>query len=919
MGRQQQIESLFQEALQHPAVERDVWLRKACNGDSGLQREVVSLLANYREDDASASWAAAAAVQLMDAAQAGSLQPGQSLGPYRIDSFLAAGGMGEVYRATDTRLHREVAIKVSAARFSERFEREARVIASLNHPHICQLYDVGPNYLVMEFVDGAPLKGPLPVGKGIEYARQILDALDAAHRKGITHRDLKPANILLTKAGVKLLDFGLAKQSSPLKETDATRALTEQGQIAGTLQYMSPEQLQGKDADARSDLFSFGCVLYEMLSGRRAFEGQSAASVIGAILEREPVPIDVSPPLDRVVRRCLAKDPDQRFQNALDLKTALTWAAEQPAVAKTSHSTWMAFAAVALVIGWLAGWTVSRYRNKPADDRVIRLQIPAPEGGGISGGGNLGAGFAISPDGRSIAFIGVVNGKSGLWVRPLDATNARLIRGTEGARRPFFSPDGGSIAFSVASVLQRVDLSRETISRICDIPGPLTGGAWSSEGRILFGTLSGGIYQVPDSGGTPVQFTRPDRAHGEVTHYSPQLLPGGHILYRVLSGDPQTAGVYVTSLAKPAERVRLLENAREAWFTSGGDGEDYLLWIRDRTLLAQRFNSGTLQLIGEPHLLADPADAVTSAGRVLLYGSSIALRQFKWMDPKGNEIGPLGEPGPWIFSRISLDGKRVVTIASGDPANIWLLETGRGVANRLTSGRGARIEPMWSPDGRTILYSFGAPFNIFRIGSDGGGGEERVTQSVNRQLVDDWSRDGQFILYSEIDPETGRDLWFVPVTREGKIRPGASPSPLVRDRFDQFNGRFSPDTRWVAYTSDESGQNEVYVRSFPESREKLRISTGGGTFPKWGPGSRELFYLSRDGKLMAVTLKLGGTSPEASLPRELFALQTDGFGNAYEITADGQRFLVGGMAASREPLNVIIKWPELLKKGAGAP
>ena len=273
------------------------------------------------------------------------------------------------------------------------------------------------------------------------------------------------------------------------------------------------------------------------------------------------------------------------------------------------------------------------------------------------------------------------------------------------------------------------------------------------------------------SGGTPFQFTRPDRAHGEVSHYGPQLLPGGHILYRVYGTDSQTAGVYATSLAKPAERVRLLENAREAWFTSGGDGEDYLLWIRDRALLAQRFNSGKLQLIGEPHLLADPADAVTSAGRVLLYGSSIALRQFKWMDPKGNEIENLGQPGPWIFSRISLDGKRVVTIASGDPANIWLLETGRGVANRLTSGRGVRIAPVWSPDGRTILYSFGAPFNIFRIGSDGASGEERVTQSVNRQTVDDWSRDGQFILYTE----TRSGYRARPVVRAGDTRRKTTP------------------------------------------------------------------------------------------------------------------------------------------------
>jgi serine/threonine protein kinase len=360
LTRAQPIERLFQEALQKAPPERDAWLREACNGDSGLQREVASL---FGESPGRRRF------RILGCDRSGAIDRSPrftatrtSLGPYRIDAFLAAGGMGQVYRATDTRLEREVAIKVSAARFSERFEREARVIASLNHPNICQLYDVGPNYLVMEFVDGVPLKGPLPLGKAIEYARQILDALDAAHRKRITHRDLKPGNILVTRQGIKLLDFGLAKQNTPLKETDATRALTEQGQIAGTLQYMSPEQLQGKDVDARSDLFSFGCVLYEMLSGKRAFQGQSAASVIGAILERDPAPINVPPPLDRVLRRCLAKDPDQRFQNALDLKTALTWAAEQPGGTTPLPRAWWPWSVSAVLAVALAIAAVFLYR-----------------------------------------------------------------------------------------------------------------------------------------------------------------------------------------------------------------------------------------------------------------------------------------------------------------------------------------------------------------------------------------------------------------------------------------------------------------------------------------------------------------------------------------------------------------------------
>jgi Tol biopolymer transport system component len=918
MERLQQIEEIFHQALQREPAERDAYVREACCGDSDLRREVTSLLANHQEATGFEPWPAAAAAQLLGAH--GSPQPGQPLGPYRIESFLAAGGMGGVYRATDTRQHREVAIKVSTGSFSERFEREARVIASLNHPHICQLHDVGPNYLVMEFVEGEPLKGPLSVEKAVEYSGQILDALNAAHRKGITHRDLKPANILVTKQGIKLLDFGLSRQSGPLQESDATltAGLTAKGQIIGTLQYMSPEQLQGTEADARSDLFSFGCVLYEMLSGKRAFEGQSAASVIAAILEREPASLTASPPLDRVVRRSLAKDPEQRFQTALDLKAALTWALEQPPAVKANRRAWIAAAAAALVLGALGGgWAVARLRAPLADDQVIRFQIAPPEGWGISGGGNLGGGFAISPDGKTAAFIGVVKGKTGLWVRPLDAANARLIRGTEGASRPFWSPDSRSIAFSTDRVtLQRVDLSRETLSKICDIPTPgvYWGGSWSSDGQILFVIRDSGIFQVSAAGGAPAQVTAIDRAHGEANHWYPQALPGGRFLYRVTSIESQTAGiVYAASLAKPTEKVRLLTNAIQAQYASTEDGEDYLLWIQDQTLLAQRFNADKLQLIGEPHSLADPAAMASGGNRVLLYGSSIGLRQFKWLDRKGNEVGILGEPGPWAFSSLSRDGRRVATMRAGNNAGVWLLDTARPVFSRLNSITGLR--PLWSPDARTILIS---RFGVYRVNADGAGVQERITQSPNARGASDWSRDGRFVIYNEFAPDTGLDLWILPVTPDGRTSAFAKPWPYVREPFNQTSGRFSPDTRWVAYMSDESGQAEIYVRSFPEPRDKLLISTGGGAYPQWGLGGRELFYQSREGKLMLVTLTPAGTSLNASLPRELFALPIDinRGPNPYEAAPDGKRFLVSDVAAGPEPLTVIVNWPVLLKRGA---
>jgi len=466
------------------------------------------------------------------------LTNGARLGPYEIIGPLGAGGMGEVYKAKDTRLDRTVAVKVSTAKFSERFEREASAVAALNHPNICTLYDVGPNYLVMEYIEGTPLKGPLPVGKAVEYAGQILDALDAAHRKGITHRDLKPANILVTKQGIKLLDFGLAKhQAAPLEEGGATlsQALTGEGQIVGTLQYMSPEQLQGKEVDARSDLFSFGCVLYEMLTGKRAFEGESAASVIAAILEREPAPLTVAPPLERIVKRTLAKDPDQRFQTARDLKAALTWALEHPpAPAAAKPGRRWGIAAAILVIGVLVGvWGVSRLSRPPAETRSYRLQIDPPEGTRFTFGNNIG-GLALSPDGRTAAYVTWGGGKNGLWIRPLDSAAARLIPGTEGAAYPFWSPDSKAVAFFAGSKLQRVDLAGGAPLPICDV-AVARGGAWSSDGRIVYGVLADGLFQVSSFGGKPTPLTTLDASRLEGMHRWPQVLPGGRFLYSIQS------------------------------------------------------------------------------------------------------------------------------------------------------------------------------------------------------------------------------------------------------------------------------------------------------------------------------------------------------------------------------------------------
>jgi len=493
------------------------------------------------------------------------LTAGERLGPYEVLALIGAGGMGEVWKARDTRLDRVVAVKVSQEKFSDRFEREAHAVAALNHPHICTLHDVGPNYLVMEYVEGTPLEGPVPLEKAVEYASQILDALDAAHQKGIIHRDLKPANILVTKQGIKLLDFGLAKHTVPLKEMDLTRALTNQGQIVGTLQYMSPEQLQGKEADARSDLFAFGCVLYEMLTGKRAFDGSSGASVIAAILEREPAPVgnnsgDAARPLDRVVKRSLAKDPDQRFQTARDLKAALSWVLDQPPVIlpKPNRRMWIGIAAAALLFGLIGGWTLTRLRQPLPEQGVVRLQIDPPEGGQFAFGNSIG-GLALSPDGRTAALVATANGATALWLRPLDESAARLIPGTEGAAYPFWSPDSKSIAFFTTTKLERVDVAGGRPLVICDTNRGY-GGVWTSDGQIIFGALGFGLRRVSASGGTPSPFTTLDVSRNEAAHNWPQALPKARLLYWVLSDKPENTGAYAAPLAKPDQRGSIADH-----------------------------------------------------------------------------------------------------------------------------------------------------------------------------------------------------------------------------------------------------------------------------------------------------------------------------------------------------------------------
>jgi Tol biopolymer transport system component/predicted Ser/Thr protein kinase len=864
------------------------------------------------------------------------LEPGQCLGPYRIEGFLAAGGMGKVYRATDTRLGRQVAIKVSAARFNARFEREARVIASLNHPRICHLHDVGPNFLVMEFVEGEPLKGPLVVEKAIEYASQILDALDVAHRKGITHRDLKPANILATKQGLKLLDFGLARQNGPLQETDATltTGLTTNGQIVGTLQYMSPEQLQGKEADARSDLFSFGCVLYEMLSGKQAFQGQSAASVIAAILEREPAPLNLTPPLERVIQTCLAKDPEQRFQTALDLKRNLTWATQQPTVSEANRRTWIAAVAATLVLGTLGSWAVSHFFHGAAEERVLRLQINPPPRGRFVRSFGLG-GFAISPDGKMAAYVASINGRTGLWIRPLDGVAARLLPGTESAGFPFWSPDNKSVGFVIGTTkVYRIDVRGGTPVAICD-PGLIfTGGSWANDGSILFSTLTSGIFRVPATGGTPSPVTMMDESHGEVLFRWPQVIPGGRFLFWVESSKPENSGVYAASLAMPGKHVKLLSADSNALYATGDQGKGWLFWLRGGTLVAQEFNSETFEFAGDVQPIAEGLSAsprrqmyaAASANGLLLYGSFDAVTQLGWFDRTGTLLRQLGEPVESILSfRLSPDERHVIEQRNtGGIWDLWLIDAERGLASRFTTGTGYH-HPMWSPDGRVILFSHLGSRSVLRKAANSTGAEQVVIQRPEVSLsIADWSGDGRWALARSTDSTTKSDIWMLPMAPDGSIRQDIAPKPYLRTPFNESEGRFSPgpSPRWVAYESDDSGQFEVYIDSFPESHGRKRISTAGGQFPQWGAGGRELFYLTLDDRLMAVRLTVGADSVEPSAPRELFRLPLPSFrgggigSSPYQVSRDGRRFLtVISAEEGAQPLTLVVNWPALLKKG----
>jgi serine/threonine protein kinase len=844
------------------------------------------------------------------------LSAGTRLGPYEIIARIGAGGMGEVWKARDSRLGRTVAIKTSNAKFSQRFEREARVIAALNHPHICTLYDVGPDYLVMEYVEGAELVGPLPLGQALQYAVEIAGALEAAHAKEITHRDLKPANILVTRAGVKVLDFGLAKidrpDASPVDET-LTQGLTQQGSIVGTLQYMAPEQLQGETADARADIFALGCVFYEMLAGKRAFDGASAASVIAAILERPaPTVIEIAPPvIDWVLSLCLAKDPNERWQSAHDLRATLEQIAQRGAdFEPVPRRRRPAFAWIVAASVFVAVATIMMYfRPYPKNAPEMRLDIVTPPT-------NAPGSFALSPDGKRIAYAATVDGISRLWVRSMDSTTPQPLAGTDDALNPFWSPDGRSLGFLSGFELKRIDVEGgKPQTLVQDIPPMGVQAAWSANGTILFGSGSASLSRLPESGGRPAAATKLE--NGQSAHRVPRFLPDGRKFLFLADG------------ADPAIWMRSLDDGLSRRLTTIAPGADssaeylapgWLVRVRQNALIAQPFDADRGQLGGNFLTLStavavDPDSqsgsfSVSASGAIAWRGGEGARRELTWYDRRGQRLGVLNsdDPAP-LNPELSPNGKRVaITSGRTDVADIWILEGNH--ASRFTFDPADDRIPIWSRDGTRVAFASNRKgrMGLYQKRTDGIGSEEVLLQLADEDTVPVcWSPDGRYILYKTV--KNGGDLMVLPVG-------GGKPFAFLNSPFNEDQGAFSPDGKWVAYGSNETGRFEVYVRPFPGPGRQVPISTNGGNSPRWRPDGKELYFVAPDRKLMAAAVMVTGVELSSGTPETLFQTHMTRVPDKqqYDVAGDG-RFLVLTelREISTEPIHLLLNWTQLRK------
>jgi Tol biopolymer transport system component len=850
--------------------------------------------------------------------------------------------MGEVYKARDTRLDRIVALKISKDQFSQQFEHEAHAAALLNHPNICTLYDIGPNYLVMEYVEGHPLRGPMNADQAIGLAIQIAGALDAAHRKGIVHRDLKPGNILVSKAGAKILDFGLAQieapRTNPVRsdappEEIATEEIWEQAGAFGTVLYMSPEQLQRKKTDYRTDIYSFGLVLYEMLTGKHPYHAENVAGLVG-VMVGAPIPSVAevaTPALNRVLRKCLAVDPDERWQSAHDLRTNLEWVglgidqaeAAAPKKGTKSRAWWMATAAASLVALAL-GAAVSYWTRPAPPEELVKLSLQVPEGVSIFAGGAAGP-PALSPDGRKIAFVADQGGHVLLWVRSLDSLTARPLANTEAARAPFWSPDGRTLGFFAQDKLRRIDENGGAAEAIANVPGNFAASAaWGTDGKILFtaGNLLT-LFQVDVNGGQPVAVTSLQAQ--ELGHFWPALLPDGeHFLFGAPNGGP----VYAGTLGS-AERRQILADAAHAVYvpaSSGNGGPGYLLYVRQGALLAQPFSAASLRFQGEAHLIAEnvePGEFTVSNEGTLAFRSgdppSSELDSFNRAGAPLVSLGRLaGNPGEMRFS----PNGRVVAVAQtvNRVTDIYLHDLERKTASRLTFN-GGRF-PVWTADGTRIVFD--KPDGVYLKSATGGGDEQRVFEDTKEngaiRNVSDLSRDGHMLLVGRSNPKTGFDMWIL----QAPLTNGATKklAPFLQSPANEGQGRFSPSfpTR-VAYTSEESGDNEIYVANTPgQPAGKWQISTAGGYAPRWRNDGRELYYVAPDSRsIMAVDIEPGALF-RAGTPHLLFQAPSPIMGVSldmgFAVSPDGKTFLLAlrGQEPGSSTIQVVLHWPEELRR-----
>ena len=857
------------------------------------------------------------------------------LGPYEILELLGAGGMGEVYKARDTRLNRIVAVKVSNEQFSDRFEREAHTVASLNHSHVCTLHDIGPNYLVMEYLEGTVLRGPLPLAQTLNYGAQICDALDAAHQKGIVHRDLKPANILVTRSGIKLLDFGLAKIAA--KKSDAQKArqsgdlpvdatmtmgLTGQNEIVGTLYYMSPEQLQaqgtGQEVDARSDIFSFGLVLYEMLTGKRAFDGASPATVIAAIMER-PAPsiTELAPPaLDRVLKRCLEKDPENRWQSARDLKAELEWIAQTPsagstAVALVRRRPWLPWVVAGLlaVLAAVASWIAYRSTRSAELKPLVRLDVDLGRDVNLTAVG--GSDVIISPDGSRIAYLS----RGRIFTRRLDEASAIGLAITQGATSPFFSPDGRWIGFTANGKLRKVSVEGGSEIVLCDAGASYIGGDWGEDGYIVMSpTAHAGLARVSAAGGSPVPIT--ELRGEERSHRYPQVLLGGKaVLFTVQNANAAVDDSYIEIVTVADHHRKTLQHGGTfGRFLEASGGKGYLTFVNRGTLFAVAFDPLKLETSGVPIPVLQQVSYSPQFGSAklsftrdgtLVYrsGDIDATRlEVQWLEPSGKTQSLMDKPGLFQNPHLSPDGQHLA-VDGADSTNlgVWVYDLQRETLTRLTSG--ADHKPVWTPDGKYVVYFNAQGMSWTR--ADGGGKPRPLTQSKQLQHPTSFSPDGRRLAFHQDGPQGG-DLWTVPIERDGEGLKAGTPELFLQTASAVRDPSFSPDGRWLAYDSNESGNSQVYVRAFPDNGARWQISTTGGTAPIFSRDGRELFFYNLpDDRIMVANYSIQGGLFVADKPRvwsdvSLAALAASTGATQYDVAPDGKRLVAATYAGATQ-------------------